>query len=347
MAKSARFDSPLISKNRAFIEVETGEAPIVDSRRIAFVLFEHFSLMAFTGAMDALVTANLVKAPVEYEVTVVSIDGRRAMSDLGIEVAVDDSLEDLQEETLDYLILCGGYRLEMHATPELRVKLRAADYAGCMLGGLWNGAYFIAEAGLLDGYECAFHPDGRAMMLEEFPAVTISSQNHVLDRDRVSCAGANSSLDMILSIISRDCDIACISAIEEVLSCDKAAEAIDTSVISIDRDLSLPQSLRNALELMHHNIDEPLSIGELATCVDVSRRQLERLFGRCLETTPARYYLELRLTRARQLLQQTNKDLADIAVAAGFVSISHFRRCFSQLFGVSPGRFRKASRQAR
>ncbi|MFM9269813.1 GlxA family transcriptional regulator [Halomonas elongata] len=314
MAKSARFDSPLISKNRAFIEVETGEAPIVDSRRIAFVLFEHFSLMAFTGAMDALVTANLVKAPVEYEVTVVSIDGRRAMSDLGIEVAVDDSLEDLQEETLDYLILCGGYRLEMHATPELRAKLRAADYAGCMLGGLWNGAYFIAEAGLLDGYECAFHPDGRAMML---------------------------------SIISRDCDIACISAIEEVLSCDKAAEAIDTSVISIDRDLSLPQSLRNALELMHHNIDEPLSIGELATCVDVSRRQLERLFGRCLETTPARYYLELRLTRARQLLQQTNKDLADIAVAAGFVSISHFRRCFSQLFGVSPGRFRKASRQAR
>ncbi|MDN3524610.1 GlxA family transcriptional regulator [Halomonas sabkhae] len=343
MAKSARFDSPLISKNRAFIEVEAGEVPIVDSRRVAFVLFENFSLMAFTGAMDALVTANLVKAPVEYEATVVSLNGCRAMSDLGIEVAVDGPLEDLQEEVLDYLILCGGYRLEMNTDPTLRVKLRAADYAGCMLGGLWNGAYFIAEAGLLDGYECAFHPDGRAMMLEEFPTVKVSSQSYVLDRDRASCAGANSSLDMMLSIISRDCDTAYISAIEEVLSCDKAMEAIDTSVISIDRDLSLPQSLKNALELMSQNIDEPLSINELTTCVGVSRRQLERLFGRCLETTPARYYLELRLTRARQLLQQTNKNLADIAVSSGFVSISHFRRCFSQLFGVSPTCFRKTS----
>ncbi len=343
MAKSARFHSPLISKNRAFIEVEAGEVPIVDSRRIAFVLFEHFSLMAFTGALDALVTANLVKAPVDYEVTVVSIDGGRAMSDLGIEVAVDGSLDDLQEETLDYLMLCGGYRLVLQAPPSLGIKLRAADHADCVLGGLWNGAYFIAEAGLLDGYECAFHPDGRAMMAEEFPAVTISVQNHVVDRDRASCAGANSALDMMLSIIRRDCDVACIDAIEEVLSCDKASEAIDTSVISIDRDPSLPQSLKNALELMRHNIDEPLSIGELAGCVGVSRRQLERLFGRCLETTPARYYLELRLTRARQLLQQTNWNLADIAVATGFVSISHFRRCFSQLFGVSPGRFRKVT----
>ena len=345
MAKSARFYSPLISKNRAFIDMGDGEAAIVGKRRIAFVLFDHFSLMAFTGALDVLVTANLVKAPVQYHVMVVSIDGRRAMSDLGIEVAVDGALSDLREETLDCLMLCGGYRLAMRSYPCLTAKLRAADYAGCLLGGLWNGAYFIAAAGLLDGYECAFHPDGRAMMAEEFPGVTISAQNHVVDLERASCAGANSSLDMMLSIIRRDCDAACIAAIEEVLSCDKAPKALDISAISVDQDLTLPPSLKSALKLMHHNIDEPLPVGELAACVGVSRRQLERLFGNCLKTTPARYYLELRLTRARQLVQQTNRNLADIAVATGFVSISHFRRCFGQLFGMSPGRFRKASRK--
>ncbi|UYG09733.1 DJ-1/PfpI family protein [Halomonas sp. M4R1S46] len=115
-----------------------GEKPAVESRRVAFVLFEHFSLMAFTGGLDALVTANLVKASVEYEVTVVSVDGRRAMSDLGIEVAVDGSLDDLQEDELDGLMLCGGYRLELPSSPSLGGKLRAADYAGCVLGGLWT-----------------------------------------------------------------------------------------------------------------------------------------------------------------------------------------------------------------
>ncbi|MBB3139221.1 GlxA family transcriptional regulator [Halomonas organivorans] len=337
------FSSPLASKNRPFVDLEVGEGVGVEKRRFAFILFENFSLMAFTGALDALVTANLVRSNIIYEFSVVSAAdvGGKVVSDLGIEVAVDYSLEDLEEDTFDYLILCGGYRLEMCSPPRLRAKLKTADHVGCVLGGLWNGSYFIAEAGLLEGYECAFHPDGRAMMSEEFPGVKISQQSYVVDRDRVSCAGANSSLDMMLSILSRDCDGACISAIEEVLSCDKKSDVIDISAISIDRNNLLPKSLKSALELMRNNIDEPLSVEELADCVGISRRQLERLFGSHLDTSPSRYYLELRLTQARQLLQHTNKTLADIAVATGFVNISHFRRCFSQLFGVSPGRFRK------
>jgi transcriptional regulator GlxA family with amidase domain len=98
---------------------------------------------------------------------------------------------------------------------------------------------------------------------------------------------------------------------------------------------------------MHNNIDEPLTVDELASCVGISRRQLERLFCRHVNATPSRYNLELRLTRARQLLQQTNKSLADIAVASGFVSISHFRRCFREFFEISPGRFRATSHHRR
>ncbi|WP_136253339.1 GlxA family transcriptional regulator [Onishia niordana] len=342
MVKSARFKSLLISKNRAFINAIASEEPIIRRKKVAFILFEHFSLMAFTGAVDALVTANLVKSNMRYEVSVFSDGGHKVLSDIGIEVAVNYALEDLDEGDVDYLILCGGYRLEMHSSHSLRAKLKAASHAGCLLGGLWNGAYFIAEAGLLDGYECAFHPDGRSMMSEEFPEVVVSQRSCVVDRDRASCAGANSSLDMMLLIIRQDCEGAYINAIEEVLSCDKRSEVIDTSVISIDRDLSLPQALKDALELMNNNIDEPLSIKEVATWIGVSRRQLERLFNCWLEATPSRYYLELRLTQARQLLQHTNKSLTYIAVATGFVNISHFRRCFSRLFGISPTRFRKA-----
>ncbi|MGP9635376.1 helix-turn-helix domain-containing protein, partial [Halomonas sp. AOP43-A1-21] len=62
---------------------------------------------------------------------------------------------------------------------------------------------------------------------------------------------------------------------------------------------------------------------------------------------PSRYYMELRLTRARQLLQQTNKPVAEIAVAAGFVSMSHFRSCFYQLFDITPGQFRKSCQTER
>ena len=110
-------------------------------------------------------------------------------------------------------------------------------------------------------------------------------------------------------------------------------------------DPTLPQPLKLALELMHNNIDEPLKVDEIAACVEISVRQLERQFCRHVNATPSRYYLELRLTRARQLLQQTNKSLADIAVACGFVSISHFRRCFREFFDIAPGCFRAGVRK--
>nr|WP_298145303.1 GlxA family transcriptional regulator [uncultured Pseudomonas sp.] len=338
------FESVLKDKNRLHLERERSDAPIA-VRKVAFVLLDHFSMMAFTGAVDALVTANLMSVTPLYEILVVGGSQEVVVSDLGITISAGCRLADLPERQQQLVIVCGGFRVKLQADPLLRSKLRQADAAGAMLGGLWNGAYFLAEAGLLDGYECAFHPDGRAMMNELFPKVQVSKHSFVLDRQRIGCAGANSSLGMMLEVVKRDCGDSLVQAVEEVLSCDKLQEVMDVSAVTVDRDPTLPQSLKLALELMHNNIEEPLTVDEVATCVGISTRQLERQFCRHVNASPSRYYLELRLTRARQLLQQTNKSLADIAVACGFVSISHFRRCFRELFEVAPGYFRAGMRK--
>jgi transcriptional regulator GlxA family with amidase domain len=89
-----------------------------------------------------------------------------------------------------------------------------------------------------------------------------------------------------------------------------------------------------------------LSVDEIARCVQLSKRHLERQFCSFMKATPTRYYLELRLTRARQLIQQSNRPIADIAVATGFVSLSHFQRRFREFFDIAPGRLRTAGRSA-
>ncbi|MET1077468.1 MAG: GlxA family transcriptional regulator [Pseudomonas sp.] len=343
----ASFESVLKDKNRLHLERVRRDEPVVALRRVAFVLRDHFSMMAFTGAVDALVTANLMSATPLYEVLVVGGGADVVVSDLGISIARGCRLADLHERDLHLMVVCGGFRVPLAPDPLLRSKLRLAAATGVLLGGLWNGAYFLAEAGLLDGYDCAFHPDGRAMMAELFPKVRLSRHSFVLDRERIGCAGANSSLGMMLEVVKRDCGDSLVQAVEEVLGCDKLQDVMDVSVVAVDRDPTLPQPLKLALELMHNNIDEPLSMDEIAACVEISTRQLERQFCRHVNATPSRYYLELRLTRARQLLQQTNKSLADIAVACGFVSISHFRRCFREFFDVAPGSFRADARKAR
>ncbi|MCP1314133.1 MULTISPECIES: GlxA family transcriptional regulator [unclassified Halomonas] len=342
-----RFSSTLKNKNMAYIAPSGTGGDARRVRRVAFILLDHFSMMAFTGAVDALVTTNLMKSSTLYEVLVVGDERGATVSDLGIEVSTDVALAKLDSAALgiDVVIVCGGLRVKPQATSLLRSRLKSAEGHGAILGGLWNGAYFLAEAGLLSGYQCAYHPDGRAMMAEQFWDVSVTSRSFIVDRNRLSCAGASSSLSMMLELVRSDCGNEVVGAVEEMLSCDKGLDSPDVSTLRVDRNHTLPEKLKISLQLMKNNIEEPLSIPEISNWVNLSRRQLERLFASYVSASPSRYYMELRLTRARQLLQQTNKPLAEVAVATGFVSISHFRNCFHQLFDITPGQFRKACQQ--
>ena len=92
---------------------------------------------------------------------------------------------------------------------------------------------------------------------------------------------------------------------------------------------------------MESNLEEPLTLNEVSDYVGVSRRQLERLFKNNLNITPSRYYLELRLSRARLLLIQTSVPVIDVAISCGFSSAPHFSKCYSDLFGRSPSSERR------
>ena len=87
---------------------------------------------------------------------------------------------------------------------------------------------------------------------------------------------------------------------------------------------------------MEANIKEPISQEDLASYVDLSRRQLQRLFQRYLMCAPSRYYLQLRLQRARELLRQTGMSLVEISAQTDFVSTSHFSKSYKAFYGHPP-----------
>ena len=99
--------------------------------------------------------------------------------------------------------------------------------------------------------------------------------------------------------------------------------------------------LLTAVGLMEVNLETPLNAGELAASVDLSTRQLERLFQIYLKEPPTRYYLRLRLERARFLLRQSSLPVLDVALATGFVSASHFSKCYRETFGRTPTQERR------
>jgi len=103
------------------------------------------------------------------------------------------------------------------------------------------------------------------------------------------------------------------------------------------------ETLIKVAQLMEQNIEKPLSLDEIAAATELSRRQIERLFKRHLNCVPKRYYLQIRLRRARELLLQTSMPIIDITTACGFQSPPHFSRCYRAQFGCPPS----AERQIR
>lgn len=307
------------------------EAATSPAYRVGFLLLENFSMASFTVAMDVLVTANLLQNNL-FTITPLSLGGERVMSDLGLEIYAA-VFERTQLASLDMLVVCGGLRTPLKY-PELDRLLSDAAHHGLALGGLWNGAYFLGRAGVLAGYQCTIHPEQRASLAERSAQSTITPASHVLDRDRLTAASPNGALELMLALLRQQRGEALAGGVEEILAFSGARfRRVDSHS---KKSMSAP--LRTIVELMENNLEETLSLDQLAAYCGRSRRQIDRLFQAQLGTSPSRYYMELRITKSRRLLQYSDLALMDVAIACGFVSISHFSKCYSAYFGYPPSR---------
>lgn len=334
---ASTFQSPLKNSNHAFIGMGcpaqvTPQAP----QQVAFILLDHFSMSSFSVALDTIVTTNLVHSSPIYQIKTYALSQSRALSDLSIELPTDATLEELQPDQNTLLVVCGGYRNRLVSLPKLNAKLAEAKRAGATLCGIWNGAFYLADASVLDNEQVAIHQDNLALMLERFPDLPLAGSAYTVASRHLTCAGPNSVLNMMLEYIGATQGHSCAQAVEEVIGRDREAVVGEQTTPSPATHPQLPEVLKDAIRLVENNVEEPLSIEELATLVGISRRQIERLFRRHLGVAPARYYMEYRLTRARQLLQQSNLSITEISVACGFVSPTHFSRSYRRFFNQPP-----------
>lgn len=312
--------------------------------RIGFVLLEHFSMMAFTAAVDALVTANLVRTSPLFIFSTYGLDSLTVKSDLGIDISTSGVLGQLKPKSVvevEILIVCGGFRCSLVEHKPLTAMLKNAARNNITLGGIWNGSISLAYAGVLNNKICALHPDNHAFMVEQFNRVRVSENVLEIEDQRITCAGPVSAQEMMFKLIEQIQGKSTVRAIREILSCDRIAEMGECKLIPISDKPLLPDGLRELILLMKSNIEEPINLKELADYVEISKRHVERLFQAHLETSPGRYYLELRITQARRLLLQSNASITNIALACGFVTTTHFSRCFKDYFGVTPTLARK------
>ncbi len=313
--------------------------PEAAPERFVFLLLQNFTLIAFSCAIEPLRLANRIAGRRIYDWRVVSETGAPVVASNGVPVGAQGGLDEVGRDAT--IIVCGGADVKAALTRPVLTWLRRESRRGVAVGAICTGAHALAAAGLLDGRRCTIHWENRDSFEEEFPEIELSQTVYVVDANRYTAAGGTASADLMLNLIARRHGPEITNLV--------ADQMIHTSLRS-DRDeqrLSIPTrigvrhpKLAAVIAAMEGNIEEPVSPSQLAQDVGMSTRQLERLFRRYLNRSPKRYYMELRLQKARNLLLQTEMSVINVALACGFTSPSHFSKCYRALYRITPYRER-------
>jgi len=205
------------------------------------------------------------------------------------------------------------------------------------------GSLLLARAGLLDGCRCTLHWENLPGFVEEFPGIEVSGELFAIDGRRYTCAGGTAALDMLLWLIGQQHGHALATQVSELFihSAIRQQQQPQRMDLRARTGVCHPRLLE-CIELMEANVEQPLTLCELAEVTGTSKRQLERLFRRYLHSSPGRYYLQLRLRAGRKLLEQTSLPIIEVACACGFSSAGHFSQRFRALFGQTPRQARAA-----
>ncbi|MEQ9259740.1 MAG: GlxA family transcriptional regulator [Roseovarius sp.] len=317
------------------IEVKPKGAP----RRFVFVLLENFTLLSFAAAIDCLRIANRMADAELYRWSTTCESGETVSCSAGTRFQVDMPLSELTRD--DTVLICGGTDIQQTATKKMLNWLRREARRGLKVGGLCTASYVMAKAGLLDGKRATIHWENQDSFIEEFDEVTLTKSVYVVDGNRMTTAGGTSSIDLMLNIVADEHGEKLAGAVADQMIYASIRTDQDTQRLSVPTRIGVRHpKLSQVIQMMESNIEEPISPSILAREVGMSTRQLERLFRRYLNRSPKRYYMELRLQKARNLLMQTDMTVINVALACGFASPSHFSKCYRSHYNITPYRER-------
>jgi len=304
-------------------------------KKIGFLTLNNFSLIAFSNAIEVLRIANYLSGQNIYQWSVITVDGEPVRCSNGLTITPVSTIE--RTGVPDMLFVCGGWDVQDMVDASTIKLLRQLDKQGVWLGGICTGTYALAKAGLLDGYKCTIHWENMASLCEEFPNISFLQELFVIDGNRCTCAGGIAPLDLMINIVFARFGKELVAEISDHFMVERARDGKDKQHIPLAARIgSSHRALVEVSALMESNIEEPLSLDELARLASLSQRHLQRMFRQALNVTPMNYYLNLRLKRARTLLLQTEMSIMNITVACGFQSSCHFSKAYRLLYGYSP-----------
>ncbi len=292
-------------------------------RKVAFLLLPEFSHLGIAAATEPLFIANWLAQRAVFDWKIISADGQPVRASNGRLVPVDGDLTSAADCKTVFVLASFDPQRSLRERQVVRWLKRIAKF-GVEIGGIENGSF-----------------------QEHYPKTRAVTQLYVRSGERITCAGASAIFDLMIAWIGWHADTELAGEVAEhlLLGRPRAAET-GQRVAAAPAPSSSDAAVVQARAIMLAHIDEPLTCREIARRIGLSLRQIERRFRDELGCSILQHYLQIRIAKAHQLLQQTELSVTEVAFSCGFSSPEYFCRLYRAFFSCSPSRDRRQSTTA-
>lgn len=319
-----------------FLNIRKTAASVFDA---LFVVAPNTNMLTVTALIDGMRAANRMGNAEFFRYRIATVDGKAAVASNGFLVPAQHALP--EAPPADHIFVLASYEPKPTVVrPFIRYLRKAARHAPCFYG-IDQGSLILAEAGLLDSHRATTHWEVLPSLLERYPKVSFVEELFVVDRARVTCAGHTACVDLIVHIIADRYGSPLAASVMREMIYGRLRNGQERQRLLETGSAGTPDHpLGRAITIMSNNLDSPLPISRISERSGISRRQLETLFEQHLRRSPARHYMGLRLSLARELLLYSSLRIVDVSSACGFASQANFARAFSREYETTPSAYR-------
>jgi transcriptional regulator GlxA family with amidase domain len=314
--------------------------------RIGIIVTYQFTLNALANFVDVLRLASDDgdgSRPIRCQWNIMSTSGAPVRASCGLQVIPTSSL--ISFAKLDYIAVIGGLLHRGRQIDELtRSYLLEADKARVGLLGICTGSFALCRLGLMKERRCCISWYHYRDFVNEFhDMMPVAEEQFVVDGNRITSSGGVGAALAAAHLVERHLDFGAAQKALHIMQIERTKPmAMLQPAPPLTSACDDPRVTR-ALLLMEQNLSNPHSVDELASRLQITRRTLERLFGKHLGLRPLGAYMKLRLRHAHWMLR-SRKPLAAIAADTGFARSSHFSAAFKREYGYPPSEERLRSR---
>lgn len=312
---------------------------------VDFILLSEFSTFCLSAIADVLASANRIFGNEQFSWAVRQLSGVSEG-----EFRVLERPNNVVGAGTKWTILVGSDRPIALEESVLRVQalrmLRHAD----IIGATGSGVALLSSCGLLAGKKVAVRPDYIRTFQDYLSETVFGAERLCVDGNLWTSPGGAAAIDMGIEIVRFGAGDECLVELASRLGVGDVESILHQRISVSARYGVRHEKLAKVIEFIEGLEEDTLDTATLAARVELSTRQVERLFKRYLGVSPGQFDRSIRLRRSRDLLRHTPMSIVDVAQSCGFVNSAHFSKRFKMEFGESPtnlrNRFCRAKRAA-